>query len=139
MQISARNQIQGIVESITVSEVSAQVLIKLKSGNTLISSITKAALLDLDIKKGDELTAFFKSSNVLISTENNIAISARNKFEGKVSTIKKDAVNSELVVDIGNGDSVVAVITTNSIDKLNLKKNMPICAIVKSSDIMVGK
>lgn len=139
MQISARNQIQGIVESIILSEVNAQVLIKLKSGNTLVSSITKAAAQDLDIKKGDEVTAFFKSSNVLISTDTNIALSARNKFDGKVSAITKDVINSELVVDIGNGDSVVSVITTNSIKTLDLKEEMPVCAIIKSSDIMIGK
>lgn len=139
MQISARNQIQGIVESIILSEVNAQVLIKLKSGNTLVSSITKAAAQDLDIKKGDEVTAFFKSSNVLISTDTNIALSARNKFDGKVSAITKDVINSELVVDIGNGDSVVSVITTNSIKTLDLKEEMQVCAIIKSSDIMIGK
>ncbi len=139
MQISARNQIQGIVETIIFSEVSAQVLVKLKNENQLISNITKAAAHDLDIKKGDEVTAFFKSSNVFVSTDVDIALSARNKFEGKVSTIIKDAVNSELIIDIGNGVSVVSVITTNSIKTLNLKENMPICAIVKSSDIMIGK
>ena len=139
MQISARNQIQGIVEEVLISEISANILVKLKSGKTLVSNITKAAAYDLDIKKGNEVTAFFKSSNVLISLDSNIAISARNRFDGKVSAIKKDEVNSELVVDIGNSDSVVSVITTKSIESLGLKKGMSVCAIIKSSDIMIGK
>ena len=124
MQISARNQIRGVVSSLIFSEVSAQVEVKLKSGNYLVSNITKTAVQDLNIKKGDEVTAFFKSSNVLISTDLNMAISARNKFEGKISSIREDLVNSELVVDIGNADSIVAVITTNSIKKLELNNSI---------------
>lgn len=139
MQISARNQIQAVVDSIVFSKVSAQVSLKLKSGNILVSNITKSAVNDLDINKGDEVTAFFKSSNVLISTDLNLAISARNKFDGNISSIKKDEVNSEIVVDIGDGVSIVSVITTNSINTLGLKKGMPLCAIIKSSDIMIGK
>ncbi|MGB6328862.1 MAG: TOBE domain-containing protein [Halarcobacter sp.] len=139
MQISARNQIQGIVDSIIFSEVSSQINVKLKSGNTLVSNITKTAAKDLGIKKGEEVTAFFKSSNVLISVDLNIALSARNKFEGKVISITEDKINSELIIDIGNADSIVSVITTSSIKSLGLKEGMVVCAIIKSSDIMIGK
>jgi len=139
MQISARNQIQGTIESIIFSEVSAQTNIKLKSGNTLVSNITKKAAEDLGLKKNEEVTAFFKSSNVLISKDLNISLSARNKFEGKISSITKDIINSELIVDIGNADSIVSIITTNSMKSLALKEGMLVCAIIKSSDIMLGR
>ncbi len=139
MQISARNQIQGTVESLEYSEVNAQVHIKLKSGNTLVSNITKNAALDLEINEGDEITAFFKSSNVLISTNSSLVLSARNKFEGKVTNITKDKINSELVIDIGNADSLVSIITTNAINSLELKEGMTVNAIIKSSDIMIGR
>lgn len=139
MQISARNQIQGTVEKITLTDVSALVLIKLKSNNILASSITKTAAEELFIKQGDEITAFFKSSNVIIANNENLTISARNNFKGTISSIKKDKVNSEVIVNIGNGDSVVSVITSDSVENLNLKENSQVCAIIKSSDIMIGK
>lgn len=139
MQISARNQIQGTVETVEYSEVNAQIHIKLKSGNTLVSNITKNAAVDLEINQGDEITAFFKSSNVLISTDSSLVLSARNKFEGKITSIIKDKINSELVIDIGNADSIVSIITTNAINSLDLKEGMTVNAVIKSSDVMIGR
>ena len=64
MQISARNQIGGIVESITKSKINAEINIKLKSGNILTSVITNGATENLDLKVGDDVIALFKSSTV---------------------------------------------------------------------------
>lgn len=139
MQISARNQIQGIVEKVEHSEVSAQVYVRLKSGNTLVSNITKAAVDNLHVKQNDEVTAFFKSSNVLISKDSNLAISARNKFEGVIDSINEDEINSEVIVNIADSEKIVSVITTQAIKSLGLKEGMAVCAIIKSSDVMIGK
>ena len=61
MQISARNQISGIVELITNGTVNAEVYIKLKSGHTIVSVITNTAVNNLDLNLGDEVVAIFKS------------------------------------------------------------------------------
>lgn len=139
MQISARNQIGGIVESITKSKINAEVKIKLKSGNFLTSVITYGATENLDLKVGDDVIALFKSSTVLISTDTNLNISARNQLFGIIENINIDEVNSEIVIDIGNEDKVATIITTNSLKNLNLEIGTKVNAIIKSSDIMIGK
>ena len=139
MQISARNQISGIVELITNGTVNAEVYIKLKSGYTIVSVITNTAVSNLNLKLGDEVVAIFKSNTVLITTDISLNISARNKLQGKVDSINKGEINSELIIDIGNGDKVASIITSNSIDNLKIKEDAQVSAIIKASDVMIGK
>lgn len=138
MQLSARNQISGKVELINTTNVSAQVHIKLKSEYTIVSVITNSAIKDLDLKVGDDAIAIFKSNTVLLATKD-ISISAQNKLSGKITKINKESINSEVIIDIGNGEKIATVITTNSIDELKLDINSEVIAIIKSSDIMIGK
>ncbi len=139
MQISARNQIAGTVELIANGTVNAEVYIKLKSGYTIISVITNTAVNNLNLKVGDDVVAIFKSNTVLITTDIALNISARNKFLGTVDTINKGEINSELIIDIGNGDKIASIITTNSIESLNIQEKKEVCAIIKASDVMLGK
>ena len=139
MQISARNQIAGTVELIANGTVNAEVYIKLKSGYTIISVITNTAVNNLILKVGDDVVAIFKSNTVLITTDIALNISARNKFLGTVDTINKGEINSELIIDIGNGDKIASIITTNSIESLNIQEKKEVCAIIKASNVMLGK
>jgi molybdate transport system regulatory protein len=48
-------------------------------------------------------------------------------------------INSEVLVDIGNGDKIASVITKNATGSLDLKIGDSVSAIIKSSDVMIGK
>jgi len=139
MQISARNQIQGVVEHMEFGKVNVSVYLKLKSGYTLVSVITNGAIENLNLKIGDEVVAIFKSSCVLLTTDLSLNISARNKFQGTVTNINQGEVNSEVLIDIGNGDKIASVITKNATGSLDLKVGDSVSAIIKSSDVMIGK
>lgn len=139
MQISARNQIQGTVEFIDSGKINSQVYVKLKSGYTLVSVITNDAVEALGVKIDDEVTAFFKSSSVLITTDLTLNISARNKFQGKIEKLHIGEVNAEVIIGIGNSDRIASVITSNSIESLKLEEGMEVSAIIKATDVMIGK
>lgn len=139
MQISARNQISGIIESIEKNDISAEIFIKLKSGNILTSVITNRATQNLDLKIGDEVVAFFKSSTVLVSLDTNLNISASNQFQGIIENINISEINSEVIIDIGNEEKIATIITTSSVKKLKLEIGSKVQAIIKASDIMIGK
>jgi len=139
MQISERNQIQGKVEKIEKGEVNSSISIKLKSGIILVSIITNSAVENLELKIDDDVIAIFKSSSVLLSTQKDITISARNQLKGSIEKIDLGGVNSEVLVNIGDGDNISSVITKNSIKTLDLKIGDSIKAIIKSSDVMIGK
>ena len=139
MQISARNQLSGIVENIELSNVSGQVFVKLKSGFTLVSVITKGAVESLDLKIGDEVVAIFKSNSVMVSNADSLKISAQNQLKGKIETINTGEVNSEVIIDLGGNEKIASIITVNSIKNLDLNIGDEVNAIIKSSDVMIGK
>lgn len=138
MQISARNQLAGKIELIERGQVNVSVYIKLKSGYTMVSVITNGAIDNLDLKVDDDVVAIFKSSSVLITTETDLNISARNKLTGIVDKIHLGEVNCEVIVNIG-GDLIASVITKNSIGTLDIKAGDIVACIIKSSDVMIGK
>jgi molybdopterin-binding protein len=66
-------------------------------------------------------------------------ISARNQLEGTVVGVEKGQTTGHVRIDIGNGVIVTASITNESIDDLALKIGDSAVAIIKASDVMVGK
>lgn len=139
MQLSARNQIVGKIINIDLGSVNAQITLELKSGTKLVSIITINSVENLGLKVGDEVIALIKSSNVLISTDTNIKVSARNSLRGKIDSINKGDVNSEVVINISDNDKIVAILTTNSLTHLGLEEGIEVDAIIKASDVMIGR
>ena len=66
-------------------------------------------------------------------------ISARNVLAGTVKKVTKGAVNAEVVLALKEGDTVVAIITNHSVDSLGLREGNSAYAIIKASEVMVGK
>ena len=139
MQISARNQIAGKIDKIIRGDVNANVVIVPKNGQELFANVSLSSLINLDIQKEQDVVALFKSSNVLIATDENIAISARNKIKGKISAISTNNTNSEVIMDIGHEQNIVSIITAGAVKKLGLKEGDQVFAFIKSNDIMIGK
>lgn len=139
MQISARNQIQGVVDSVELGAVNAKVALKLKSGNRLVSVITAEAVQSLGLEEGDSATALFKSSTVMLAVPGEMQLSARNSIGGTVSRITRGEVNAEVVVEIGQHDVLVSVITSDALNTLKLEEGSSVMAIIKSSDVMLGR
>jgi molybdopterin-binding protein len=67
MKISARNQLQGTVQSITRGEAIANVVLDV-AGQRLVASITVEAVEDLGLSEGSQVTAVVKASDVMIAT-----------------------------------------------------------------------
>lgn len=139
MKISARNQLVGVVEFIQQGKVNSEIYVKLNCGYTIISVITNNAVKNLDLKIEDKVITIFKSSSVLLTTDLTLNISARNKLQGVIENLYLGEVSSEISIDIGNGDKVVSVITANSLKSLKLKLGSSVSAIIKATDVMIGK
>lgn len=65
-------------------------------------------------------------------------ISARNRLKGRVTEVTKGATTAHVKIDVG-GTIVTASITNQAVDELGLKVGDEAYAIVKASDVMVGK
>jgi molybdopterin-binding protein len=66
-------------------------------------------------------------------------ISARNQIKGTVASVRKGATTSHVQIDIGNGVMITASITNEAVDELALQAGDEAVAIIKASDVMVGK
>jgi molybdate transport system regulatory protein len=66
-------------------------------------------------------------------------LSARNILAGKVDKVVKGAVNAEIDLTLAGGETVVAIITNVSADALGLTAGAAAYAIVKASEVIVGK
>jgi molybdopterin-binding protein len=67
-----------------------------------------------------------------------LAISARNRLRGRVTHIHVDGLMAEVTLRIGDQD-LVSVITKSSVERLGLEVGDEAFAIIKSTEVMVGK
>ncbi|MDR2405669.1 MAG: TOBE domain-containing protein [Deltaproteobacteria bacterium] len=68
-----------------------------------------------------------------------LAISARNQFKGTVKEITTGLVNSEVVLDIGKGASIAAIITNKSVSFLDLESGKTAYAFFKASHVIISR
>ena len=69
MSISARNKLKGKVSSIVMGDVMAEVTIK--AGQNIIDAIiTRRSAEELGLKKGDNVIAVIKATEVMVSKGN---------------------------------------------------------------------
>lgn len=66
-------------------------------------------------------------------------LSARNQLQGKVVAIQKGQTTAHVRIDIGGGVIVTSSITNEAVDDLGLKVGDQATAVIKASDVMVGK
>jgi molybdate transport system regulatory protein len=65
--------------------------------------------------------------------------SARNALRGVVERVVDGAVNAEVTFSIGEGAKMVAVITRQSVEALDLTPGRPVIALVKASFVILAK
>ena len=66
-------------------------------------------------------------------------ISARNQLKGKITDVDVGAVMANIKIEITEPDVITAVITKESVEKLGLTEGDEVCALIKSTEVIVGK
>lgn len=66
-------------------------------------------------------------------------ISARNQLTGTIMAVDHGAVMSTVVIQLDGGQEVVAAITKDSAEGLNLAAGDAVTAVIKSTEVMVAK
>ena len=65
-------------------------------------------------------------------------ISARNAIKGMVIEVNTGSVATQVVLDIGNGDRLTSLVTSDSVKDMNIKVGDLVTAIIKSTDVMIA-
>jgi molybdopterin-binding protein len=66
-------------------------------------------------------------------------LSARNQIKGKIVAVEKGMTTAHIRIDIGGGAVLTSSITNEAVDELALKAGDEAWAVVKASDVMIGK
>ncbi len=141
MKLSARNQLLGSVKSIQKGQAVSEVVVSLRNGNTIKSVITTEAVDSLNLTPGKDVVAIIKSSDVILGVgeevENLHPLSVRNILKGKVKQVIESNVNSLVKIDIGAELTISSVITTESLEELDIKEGSNIYVFIKASNVML--
>ena len=66
-------------------------------------------------------------------------LSARNQLNGKVTGVELGAVMANIKIEVTDPSIITAVITKESAENLGLKEGDDVAAIIKSTEVIVGK
>jgi molybdopterin-binding protein len=80
-----------------------------------------------------------RAGNRSVNKDAKMKLSARNQFKGKIVDVKKGTTTSHVRIDIGHGVIVTSSITNTAVDELELKNGDEAWAVIKASDVMIGK
>lgn len=138
MRSSARNQFSGPVVALRDGEVDFEVRLRIDDDTELAAIITRTSAENLGLSIGREVFAFVKAPSVLISTNPDLQVTARNQLWGEISAVHHGSVNDEVVLELPSGRSLAAVLTHESTEALGLTPGTRACAIFKASSVMLA-
>ena len=139
MKISAKNVFSGTVAEIIRDISVAQVVLQLKSGHQMTAIVSTDSVDALGLEIGSSAYALVKASSVMIANNYlTLKISAKNRITGRITKITKSAVVGEVTIDIGAGETITATITDSSVRNLGLQEGNEVCAIIKSTSVIIG-
>jgi molybdopterin-binding protein len=65
-------------------------------------------------------------------------LSARNQLRGTVRSVNRGAAIANVEIDVA-GQRVVASITVEAVDSLEISEGDEVTAVIKASDVMIAK
>ncbi|MDB5492998.1 MAG: Molybdenum-dependent transcriptional regulator [Phenylobacterium sp.] len=138
MRTSARNALRGQISHITDGAVSSEVSLAVAEGVEITAILTRRSVEDLGLTVGAPAIALIKSSFVILAKGENLRTSARNQIPGRVAAREDGVVNSEISLDIGGGKTLVATITLESAQALEIAVGDPITALIKAPHVILA-
>ena len=139
MKISARNAFKGKITALTNGAVNAEVELTTDGGEKIVTILTEGSVKALGLAVGKEAVAYVKAPWVILLTGAlDVRFSARNQFTGKVKSLEKGAVNSEVGLELAGGTVIYSVITNDAVTDLGLTLGTAATALIKASHVILG-
>jgi len=138
MKTSARNQFRGQVRYLEKGAVNSKVKVDLGEGLEIFAIVTNEAVEELGLTVGKETLVLIKASFVLLSPDENLRISARNRLCGTVRETIPGAVNSEVKLELPGGRMLTAIITKEALNELGFAPGQRACALIKASHVILA-
>jgi molybdate transport system regulatory protein len=138
LRISARNVFRAEVVSVKKWLVDVEIVLKISDEHTIHSVITNEAATELDLKPGRRAIALVKSSFVKIASGDQPPDDARNRFSGVVTRRTDAERNSELLIDIGSGKTMTAVLPRRDVEARRIDEGSEVVAQFAPEDVILA-
>lgn len=141
MKISARNQFAARVRRIHAGAVNDDIELELTSGTRLLAQITRESTAELALAPGIELVALIKASSIMLVTGDiqSDQFSTPNQLSGQIVRIQPGAVNTEIVLDLGQSNRLAAIIPQDSAEQMGLREGQQVSALIQAADILLAR
>ena len=105
-------------------------------GGAKLTEVGKALLEEYTSLEGclAEFLACTDGSGVMC-----LKLSARNQLKGKIVSVEKGVITAKVKMEIKVPATITAVITKEAVEDLGLKAGDEVTAVVKSTEIIIGK
>jgi len=127
-----KGHISGVQVSGTMSIVSVTIAKDLIWKVIVIETPETAPYLVIDKK----IALFFKETEVILGTGDLPNVSIQNRITGTIRQLKKGTLLSNVLINTNLGD-VSAIVATDAIEQLQLKKDVNVTAMVNLNEIML--
>lgn len=140
LKTSARNRLLGTVTEVCAGAVNDDIRMSLPGGQQLRATITRESTEELGLKPGRQVIALVKASAVMIARvgPEGLSLSAGNQLLGHVTQRRPGAVNDEIVLTLKGGETLVAIITSDSAERLALSEGAQAYAVFDASNVILG-
>jgi|AMWB02.1.fsa_nt_gi molybdate transport system regulatory protein len=139
LQASARNVFAGRVTGIVKGEVKSEVALTLKNSDRIVAIITNDSVQSLGLSEGVDAYAIVKAGSVIIGEgEDKPRVSIRNKLPGRIVSLSRGTVNTEIDVELAGDNRICAVITNECARDLDLAEGSQVWAMFKASSVILG-
>jgi len=138
MLTSARNELSGKITAVRTGAVNDEIDIALNDHDVIVAIVTSESTKKLGLAPGKDITALIKASHVMLTTDKNITVSARNMLAGTISTVRNGAVNCEIDIILQGGGEIVAIVTEGSVARMGLSVGNEVGVFFKSSSVILA-
>ena len=165
LRTSARNQLAGTVSEVRAGAVNAELALALPGGSDRIhATLTMASLRELGLRPGVAAVALIKAPSVFIAVDDgaglslrpsaspsallpvslpvslsaSLSISVRNALRGTVTAVRAGAVNTEVQARLAGGQTMVAMVSRDSAQRLALRVGVPVRLLFQESSVILG-
>ena len=138
IKTTATNQLFGVITAMQTGAVNGEVLVELKGGEQIVATLALTELKRFEFSIGDDVVLLINDPEIIVTTDPDIFLSARNCLQGTVIRVQYDGVDSEIVINLPSGDSLVATISQVSALALGLSPGVFVHAVFKSNAVILG-
>ncbi len=127
------NQLHGRIVGIESNDHLSLVDIEI-GGDTFTAMLLETPQSAAYLALGNEVRVLFKETEVSLAKNLSGQISLRNRVFGTVTSIRSGDILSEVVLDY-RGQQLTSIITTRSVQRLDIKAGDQIEALIKANEV----